>query len=453
MVAGDRGGRRGWLAFFVLLFGGVLVAGRLVPTVRWFFRQRAEKVVEEVGRRGIELPSFKLTRRGTLIHKLTHDPELLGAADAYAKENGISMAVAMARVERYAREIVPSFNAFLYFRVGIPLAAWISTSLYAVHVDPKRGLAALDRNASEDASVVFVMNHRSNIDYVLLAHVMKHRAALSYAAGEWAVVWPLGPLIGGMGAFFVRRGSGDELYRRVLERFVQMAVEGGLTQAFFPEGGLSRDGRPREPKIGLLDYTLRHFDPRSKDILFVPVGVNYDWVLEDHSLLQPGGPEAGVRGYGGFFASTADSAIRNLVLARRGGSFRFGVAAVGVGTPVSARDYAASRGISFRELGREDRIEAVTKLAHFLMQTINEAIPPAAVPLVASALIESPDKAVEKGALISRARSLGKGEPLDYEAALRTLVMRRLVSSGPGGFRPDPGGRRMLAYYANSAYR
>jgi glycerol-3-phosphate O-acyltransferase len=202
-MAGGKGGRRGWLALLVFLFGGILAAGRLVPAVRWFFRQRADKVVEEVRRRGIELPTLKLTRRGTLIYRLTHDPELLEAAGIYARENGISMAVAMARVERYAREIVPSFNAFLYFRVGIPLAAWISRSLYDVRVGPRGGLAALDENVIEDASVVFVMNHRSNIDYVLLAHLMAHRAALSYAAGEWAYVWPLGRLIGGMGAYFV----------------------------------------------------------------------------------------------------------------------------------------------------------------------------------------------------------------------------------------------------------
>jgi glycerol-3-phosphate O-acyltransferase len=444
-----RGGRRYRLVFVLLLFGAFLV-GRLVPAVRWFFRQRAERVVEEVGRRGIKLPTFKLTRRRALIHRLTHDPELLGAAEAYAHDNSTSMAVTMARVERYAREIVPSFNAFLYFRIGIPLAGWISRSLYDVRVDSEKGLAALD----ESASVVFVMNHRSNIDYVLLAHLMAHRTALSYAAGEWAGVWPLGRLIGGMGAFFVRRGSGDDLYRRVLERFVQMAIEGGLTQVFFPEGGLSRDGKPREPKIGLLDYMLRRFDPEAGDILFVPVGVNYDWVIEDHSLLQPGGPEAGIRGHGGIIASAVGSVVRNLLRARRGGSFRLGTAAVGVGEPVSAREYAASRGLEFRELAREDRIEEVRLLAGLLMRAINESIPLTAVPLVARALIESPERTLPEERLISRARSLADGEEqLDYEAALRTLVIRWLVLAERGWYRPAPGSEKLLGYYANSSYR
>jgi glycerol-3-phosphate O-acyltransferase len=443
-MAGEEDGRRGWLALVVLLFGAILVAGRFVPAVRWFFRQRADRVVEEVGGRGIELPTFKLTRRGTLIYRLTHDPELLEAAEVYARENDISMAVAMSRVDRYAREIVPSFNAFLYFRVGIPLAAWISRSLYDVRSDSEGSLAALKEDTLGNVSVVFVMNHRSNIDYVLLAHLMAHRAALSYAAGEWACVWPLGRLIGGMGAYFVRRDSGDDLYRRVLERFIQMAVEGGLTQVFFPEGGLSRDGKPREPKIGLLDYMLRRFDPGACDILFVPIGVNYDWVLEDHSLLQPGR----------LFASAAGSVLRNLIQTRRAGSFRLGTAAVGVGTPVSAREYAASGGIVFRGLGREDRIEEVKTLARLLMQAINDAIPPVAVPLLALALTDAPERTLTEDGLILRARSLAQGdEPLDYEAALRTLVMRRLVVAEHGGYRPAPGAEKILAYYANSAYR
>ena len=44
-------------------------------------------------------------------------------------------------------------------------------------------------------------------------------------------------LIRSMGAYFVRRDSRDPLYRAVLQRYVQMATDAGLTQAVFPEGG------------------------------------------------------------------------------------------------------------------------------------------------------------------------------------------------------------------------
>ncbi len=131
------------------------------------------------------------------------------------------------------------------------------------------------------------MNHRSNMDYVLVAYLAAStRTALSYAVGEWARVWPLQTLIRSMGAYFVRRRSRDPLYRRVLARYVQMATAAGVTQAMFPEGGLTRDGRLRDPRVGLLDYMLRAFDPEGeRDLVFVPVGVNYDRVLEDRSLL------------------------------------------------------------------------------------------------------------------------------------------------------------------------
>lgn len=432
-----------------MLVGSVL-AGRLTPAVRWFFRQRAERVVEEVGRRGIRLPAFKLTRRRTVIHRLTHDPELIAAAEEYSRVHGTSMAAAMARVERHARGIVPSFNAFLYFRVGIPLAARVSRALYNVRVVSDEGLIAIDRYQDSGASVIFVMNHRSNMDYVILAYLTASRAALTYAAGEWACVWPLGRLIGAMGAFFVRRGSGDELYRRVLERFVQMAVEGGLTQVVFPEGGLSRDGKLREPKIGLFDYMLRRFDPEVNDLVFVPVAINYDWVLEDYSLVQPGGPEAGLRGWGGLFASTAHSVAHNLFRALRGG-LPLGDAAVSFGAPVSMREYADAVNVDFRRLERDTRIEQVKLFARRLMQAIGDESPPASVPLVARVLLDADGKALSPERLIARAWSLTDCKAFDPEAALRALVLRGFVNVERGRCLLAPNSEMILAYYANSS--
>ena len=37
-----------------------------------------------------------------------------------------------------------------------------------------------------DVTVVFVMNHRSNMDYIVASYLAAERAALSYAVGEWA---------------------------------------------------------------------------------------------------------------------------------------------------------------------------------------------------------------------------------------------------------------------------
>ena len=94
------------------------------------------------------------------------------------------------------------------------------------------------------------MNHRSNMDYVLVTYLAARAGALSYAVGEWARVWPLSRLIRAMGAYFIRRRSRGAFYRRVLARYVQMATAGGVSQAVFPEGGLSVTGAVAEPKLG-----------------------------------------------------------------------------------------------------------------------------------------------------------------------------------------------------------
>jgi 1-acyl-sn-glycerol-3-phosphate acyltransferase len=139
-----------------------------------------------------------------------------------------------------------------------------------------------------ESTVVFVINHRSNMDYVLVAFLAAEKTTLSYAVGEWAKIWPLQTLIRAMGAFFVRRNSGDPLYRCVLERYIHMATKEGVCQAVFLEGGLSRDGLLRPPKLGFLDYMLRSYDPENdRDIVFIPVGVNYDRTLEDRSKTEP----------------------------------------------------------------------------------------------------------------------------------------------------------------------
>ena len=163
------------------------------------------------------------------------------------------------RIEKDAREIVPAFNAWVYFRAGYAIARALARSLYRVRLGTAddAGLRAIP----DGSTVVFVMNHRSNMDYFLLSYLAAEKTALSYAVGEWARIWPLQSFLRATGAYFVRRDSKDPLYRRVLERWVAMATANGVPQAVYPEGGLSQDGALRPPKLGLLDYMIRGFDP------------------------------------------------------------------------------------------------------------------------------------------------------------------------------------------------
>jgi len=305
-----------WL--FLVLVGIAILAALdkiLIPSTRWFIRRKINRVLNEISTRlDIENRPFQLTKRQVLIDRLAYDTKVLQAVQDFAQNQDMPLEVAQKKALSYAREIVPSFNAYLYFRIGYWMAKKVARLLYRVRV----GLLDNEQFAEADpeSTVVFVMNHRSNMDYILVAFLAAERTTLSYAVGEWARIWPLQTLIRAMGAFFVRRNSGtNPLYRRILERYVQMATEEGVCQAVFLEGGLSRDGLLHEPKFGLVDYMLRSYVPNSdRDIVFIPVGVNYDRTLEDRSLLRDLDPSAERRSRWFVFRTTVRFIRRSLVL-------------------------------------------------------------------------------------------------------------------------------------------
>jgi glycerol-3-phosphate O-acyltransferase len=164
----------------VVLAAVALLDRLLVPGGRWFLRRRVNRAIDEINRRlRLRIRPFKLTRRAVLIDRLTFDPRVVEAAEAHSRASGEPRDVAMARVATYAREIVPSFSTYAYFQIGYSVARATARTLYRVRVGfaDDEGLSRVD----PDASVVFVMNHRSNMDYVLVSYLAAEKTALSYA--------------------------------------------------------------------------------------------------------------------------------------------------------------------------------------------------------------------------------------------------------------------------------
>ena len=453
-----------WLAVLVgILAAWALYDRIMMPPVRWFLRSRASRVLEEVGARlSIEIRPFQQTRRQVLIDILTYDSKVQEAAAAYAREHKMPRELVTARIRAYASEIVPAFNAYLYFRVGYWVGRRIARLLYRVRV----GYA--DREAlaqvPPDATVVFVMNHRSNMDYILAAYLAAEHAALSYAVGEWARVWPLQQLLRSMGAFFVRRNSRDELYRRVLERYIAMATEAGVTQAVYPEGGLTRDGLMREPKLGIVDYMLRGYTPDGRDLVFVPLGLNYDRCLEDRTQLRSLDAEAKRPGIARALWNTLAFVAHHARLMMKSEWHRFGYACVNFGAPISIRKYSAERGLDFGKLSKEGRQVRVAELGRHLMERVGSLVPVLPVPLVATVFAAAPGRRlselelkVEVEALIEKLEARGAHvyvprRDRDYAigAGLRMLTERRIVNEQDGLYAANEAELALLRYYANS---
>ena len=474
----------------------------LLPPVRMLLRRRANRLIDEVNSRlALELPSFKLTKREVLIDRLVYHPHVMAEVDRVAREEGTSRDAIVQQVRGYAVEIVPAFNARLYFKWAYWLARRIVHMLYRVRLGFANDASLKD--LPPNSSVVFVMNHRSNMDYIVATYLAAERTALSYAVGEWARVWPLQQLIRLMGGYFVRRDSGDGLYRQVLQCYVQMAAEGGVPQAVFPEGHLSRDGKLSAPKLGLLGYLARHYlqpnqrisnqhrgsndtksvappdkdseqnqasNPALNNLVFIPVGINYDRVLEDRILLASlqKSRDKGAAKFKFFTLGRFAKFLGNQAwLALTGRWYRFGYACVNFGTPLSLSDWIEQR----KAAGIEDNSwhDQVTALSGDLMERIGRIIPILPVALVATifrnarhngeSAIELSEIDIKRRVTVMIDHLVASGahvyiprNNLDYAVSvgLRMLQLRHLLANNDGWYRLVPENEDVLDFYASS---
>jgi glycerol-3-phosphate O-acyltransferase len=351
-----------------------------------------------------------------------------------------------------------------YYRLGYNVSRLLINLLYKSTVE-YRDQESLDRIPRRDV-VVYLMNHRSNADYVVVAYVMARLVSISYAVGEWARVWPLEFVFKSFGSYFIRRRFREPLYHTVLERYVQLITRNGVTQGIFPEGGLTRDGALRPVKIGLLDYILRTLeDPDfDRDIWLVPVGINYDRVLEDRSLIRErvvgGDPPSRWRQATTVLSYLGWNTMRFLT----GKLKRYGRVAIAFGTPISVRGWLATQPAGVLRLPKEQRLPHVQQLAELALERIGAVIPVTPVPLAAAALLSFGGSVVPQAQLLERmdqirdrlterdAKIVRHELPVPevWQRARLMLGMRRLVQERGEELVILPSARPLLEYYANS---
>ncbi len=454
-----------WVFIILMLFAGIMVLDRMIlPSMRWYLKRRVNRVISEINSRlDIKIRPFQFTRRQELIDQLVFDEKVLDAIKTYADDQQMPQAVAQTKVRKYAAEIVPAFNAYIYFRVGYWLAKNIARMIYRVRVGfyDKDKISKIDENSS----VVFVMNHRSNMDYILVSFLVAEKTTLSYAVGEWARIWPLQALVKAMGAFFVRRDSGNPLYRKVLERYVNLSTRAGVCQAVFLEGGLSKDGSLRDPRLGFLDYMLRDYHPHTdKDIIFIPVGINYDRVIEDRSLIRGQIQPANKKSIWFVLKTSFGFIFKTALLSRKNRWRRFGYANVNFGEPVSAKAYCNKNDVDFSSLETDARFTQVDQLATSIMDNISNVVPIVPSALMSEVLLQNADTwqsefelKVQCSKRIVELKKLGA--PIDISkntlenvlsSALTAMLGRGILEEKQNLYRINPAEIELYEYYANS---
>jgi glycerol-3-phosphate O-acyltransferase len=335
--------------------------------------------------RRIRINRFKLKSRYAAIElEVFGSAEVVQAVQGYAKEHHVSIDEARVQAGKYLREIVPKFNLLAYYRIGAPLARAIMNFLYRVVVE-RRPIRDFTEHRQKDASVVFIINHRSNADYVLVAHMLFKFISLSYAIGEWARVWPLNHVFKWFGGYFVRRRYREPLYHAILSKFVQTITKHGVTQGVFIEGGLTRDGAFQKPKLGMIDYLVTaKSDPAfTTPLYFIPTVVNYDRVLEDRNLTEELIGREERRTKGEKLKTTFSYLFKNSIRGLLSRFSRYGYAIVTFGEPVLVDDFIRAHPDALAPTF-EERKAAIQQLAEIVMTEISNAFPVTPVALVAT---------------------------------------------------------------------
>jgi glycerol-3-phosphate O-acyltransferase len=197
----------------------------------------------------------------------------------------------------------------------------------------------------------------------------------------------------------------------------------------------------------LLNYIISGWQPGGRDVIFVPVALNYDHVLEDRFLIKA--DKTGVRRFrpplGAVLLGLGGHVVKRLT-----GRFNgFGTASVSFGKPFSLSE----------EKGRNPAIDA-RMTAQVLMARVRAVMPVLPVPLVASVLIDGvgrteADISARVEDLLERLRLSGTAMPRRDAAAMTrdalvVLRERGLVQVDGGVIRVSDDEQDVLAYYARS---
>jgi fatty-acyl-CoA synthase len=443
------------IAWLALIYFGLRFLFR-----RWEVRIFAERNYQ------LKLPMSPLAflDRRILIEGLVKDPVIQKALRKQSAETGEPFDRLEKRARSQAREIVPAFKAVAYFRIIYWIARFLILVQYRVKIvgRPVQGFESI----GPDATVVLVMNHRSNMDVLLANYLTSRHSTLSHAAGEWARTWPLHHIVRLAGNYVIDRDANDPLYRVLLRRYLEMAVTHGINVAVFPEGELTRDGKLQAPQFGLLNYfATAQWPGQDRDIVFIPTSFNYDRIPEQDQLVLGSEESFRERGHWYMLWSAIRFTCKYLLMPLLPRDKRYGYACASFGEPVSLKAWESANHISLRKLSAERRREYIEMLGLQLMDRVEEGIPVMPSHMLATAMLRCNAQAADRASLlgsyqeVAGALEITNAPMFSYErdkGQAFDLALQTLVNAGAlkvldsGNVEPVEGKRALLQYYANS---
>ncbi len=266
--------------------------------------------------------------------------------DREALTTGRTRESLQAEAERDLREIASRYSP-AFIELARPVLSWLFRKLFdGIDVDAE-GLARVKRAAGE-TPIVLCPSHKSYVDFLVLSWLFYQHGLTPphVAAGINLAFWPFGTIARHGGAFFIRRAlKGDRVYTATLRAYVKQLQRDRFPQELYLEGGRTRTGKLLFPKMGLFSMEVDAWlEGAAPDVLFVPVAIDYERVLEGRSYARElSGGAKDKETFGG------------LVRARKVLRHRYGRLTLQFEEPVSLRALAAERlGSRAKELALDE---------------------------------------------------------------------------------------------------
>jgi glycerol-3-phosphate O-acyltransferase len=320
-----------------------------------------------------------------LREEVIRSPRLQKIITDMAGQGEADRRVLTERADAMIREMEAAIDMNLIVGIDKAFEAVMSRMYSGIEVD-EEGLARV-RTAAKEASLILLPSHKSHVDYMVLAYLFyrNHLPLPIVAAGENLSFFPIGPLFRRAGAFFIRRSfHGDRLYGAVVDAYMRRLIKDGFSLEFFLEGGRSRTGKLLPPKMGLLSLVVdAALSAPGRKIYFVPISIGYERVVEEKEFVRElSGAEKPKEDVRGLLASAG------LVRGRYGRlNVQFGPLLTLEGVLDEIDPSASSEPGRLAKLTPPRRRAVVTRLAHRVMNEVNQVTAVTSGALVATALL------------------------------------------------------------------
>ena len=363
------------------------------------------------------------------------------------------------KTRRYAKEIAATHTPYVIDLVTGAIRWLISKAYTGLDYDEEE-LAALYA-IGQNHSLVFLPSHKSNFDHLVLQYVLyQNGLPPNHTAGGINMnFFPIGPVLRRSGVFFIRREFRDnEPYKFVLRRYIDYLLEKRFPMEWYIEGGRSRSGKLRAPRLGMLAYVVdSYLRGSADDIVMIPVSIAYDQIQDvgSYASEQAGGPKE-------------RESLRWLVTSVRGVRHKAGAIHLRFGAPISVKGFLALQD-DLPDDPDDTRNPAIPKLAFEVAVRLNEVTPITPTSLVALALLSADERSLSVAETVDMldpyldfvtrrdlptSEKLGLDQPAKVEAILTELESHGVVESFVGKtatvYRIRHNQHLAAAYYRNT---